>query len=346
MMRRMSVGSVAKSSCRISDSSPNGHVLSVGITGSGKSVRNEEMELDAAKNGHTVIVIDTNLSRKQDGIFEPIRDEYSVWTNRIDAREDGLSVSFLQPMAGNDGRHEDYVKVVNSAVLTLSAGYKIGIRQRTKLRKAVIFAMENRNNYTDEMTAIGVGLLQQEDTTAEGVYQRLWTVFNSRVFFQSVKYLRMGMINVISFTDMDKLTQATCVEIFISYLWRAIQYLNLFEGGEIVLSIDEFQNLPLGEGSVLRDILREGRKFGISLLLATQTLSVFPKEVRSILNQAGTKLYFRQAVNEAYNTSKEIDLRNKEHWMDILSSLKVGEAVATGNFCINGQEINHPILTR
>lgn len=346
MKRRVCIGNVEKSQCRISNSSPNGHVLSVGLTGSGKSVRNEEIELNAAKDGLMVIVIDINSSRSNGGVSGPMREEYLVWINQIDAKKDGLPVTFLKPMQNNDGSCEDYVKVVNSAVSSLSAGHKMGIRQETALRKAVAFAMNHCNDFPDEMMAIGEGLLRQDDSVAEGVYYKLWTVFNSKIFRPSVKRLHMGMVNVISFTDMDKLTQAAFVTAFISYLWRAIKYLDCFKGKEIVLSIDEFQNLPLGEGSVLRDILREGRKFGINLLLATQTLSVFNKDVRTILNQTGTKLYFRQAVNEINAMSKEIDPQNRVYWASVLSSLRVGEAIAVGSFCANGCEINHPILTK
>lgn len=65
------------------------------------------------------------------------------------------------------------------------------------------------------------------------------------------------------------------IEILLSYLWRSIQICSNREN--VTFSMNEYQNLMIGEGSVLRNILREGRKFKINLLLATQTLSVFLK---------------------------------------------------------------------
>ena len=151
-------------------------------------------------------------------------------------------------------------------------------------------------------------------------------------------------MNIISFTGIDRITQVTLVEILFSYLWRSIQCCSSRE--KTIFSIDEYQNLMLGEGSALRNILREGRKFGINLLLATQTLSIFPKDALSILNQAATHLYFRPVVNEIRSVAKEIDSENVKKWMSILKSLGKGEAVAVGNFCVHGKEIDHPILTR
>ena len=42
--------------------------------------------------------------------------------------------------------------------------------------------------------------------------------------------------------------------------------------------LDEVQNLDHRQGSPLEKMLREGRKFGVSLILATQTLSNLKKE--------------------------------------------------------------------
>ena len=96
----------------------------------------------------------------------------------------------------------------------------------------------------------------------------------------------------------------------------------------------------------MRTILREGRKFGISLLLATQMLSVFDNATRAVINQAATRLYFRPEANDIKNVAKEIDPENMQRWMNVLKTLKRGEAVTVGEFDISDREVCHPVLTR
>lgn len=317
-----------------------------GVSGSGKSSRANQIELKEAENGATVIIIDINRSHSNEMIYPPIWEEYRSRMNRIDAKRDGVNIEFLRPMREEDGQIEDMVTLINSATCALGSMQKLGSCQIGALREAIIFALSHREEFPDEMTAIGVGLLQQEGTTAKGVYQKLWTVINSRVFRRSNKYIKRGAINLVSFIGLDKLTQATLVEVLLFSLWRIIQYQRRPFGNKVVLALDEFQNLSLREGSILRDLLREGRKFGVYLLLTTQSRKVFPKDTLAILDQVGTKLFFRPAMSEVRSIAKEIAPDEVAKWERILSSLQIGEAVAVGNLSLGEMEISHPVLTK
>ena len=332
--------------CWTSPYTMNKGISITGNPGSGKTSRMNRIELMEANNEKTVIVLDTNCTHADEMIYAPIKKGYLERTNRINVKTDGLNIEFLKPIQGKSGQNEDFVDVINAAVWALGGTQRMGNCQIGALREALIFAMEHREEFADEMTAIKEGLLRQENATANGVYQRLWTVINSKVFRTNEKYIQPGMINLISFVGIDKITQSILVEILLSALWRTAKYQGDFYGGERVLSVDEFQNLPLREGSMLRDILREGRKFGISLLLATQTLKVFPKETVALLDQMGTKLYFRPAMSEVRSIAKEIAPDDIERWVIILSQLRCGEAVDVGSFMVGVAEVNHPILTR
>ena len=65
-----------------------------------------------------------------------------------------------------------------------------------------------------------------------------------------------------------------------------------------VIVLDEIQNLDHRLDSPLGQFLTEGRKFGISLILATQTLSNLDKDERDRLFQASHKLFFKPADTE------------------------------------------------
>ena len=97
--------------------------------------------------------------------------------------------------------------------------------------------------------------------------------------------------------------------------------------------LDEIQNLDNRLDAPLAKILTEGRKFGLSAILATQTLSNLPQEARDRLFQATHKLFFKPAETElkeyasilANATHDKIDI-----WKDRLSKLNKGECYSLG----------------
>jgi hypothetical protein len=61
----------------------------------------------------------------------------------------------------------------------------------------------------------------------------------------------------------------------------------------LILVIDEFQHLDTSKNSIINEILREGRKYGVSFWLASQTVS---SENGALFNtcvkQAGVRIFF------------------------------------------------------
>jgi DNA phosphorothioation-dependent restriction protein DptH len=100
-----------------------------------------------------------------------------------------------------------------------------------------------------------------------------------------------------------------------------------------IIVLDEIQNLSHKLESPLGQFLTEGRKFGISLILATQTLSNLEKEERDRLFQASHKVFFRPADTEIRAFSQilaDSTGRKAEEWVARLSSLKRGECYSLG----------------
>ena len=100
-----------------------------------------------------------------------------------------------------------------------------------------------------------------------------------------------------------------------------------------IVVLDEIQNLSLQSGSPVDKILREGRKFGMGLIAATQSFSGV-KQSLSTLNQAACKLYFRPADNEMAECGKLLhDLDSSfsaSEWKEQLARLKRGECYFIG----------------
>ena len=100
-----------------------------------------------------------------------------------------------------------------------------------------------------------------------------------------------------------------------------------------VIVLDEIQNLDHRLESPLGKFLTEGRKFGISLVLATQTLSNLLPDQRDRLFQAGHKLFFRPAETEikSYAAILAASSEHKQNvWVKRLSELKKGECWSLG----------------
>jgi len=114
---------------------------------------------------------------------------------------------------------------------------------------------------------------------------------------------------------------------------------------DITLTVDEVQNLSMSKNSVLFELLTEARAYGLKLLLATQSMSVFNKIQISALNQCAIKLMFKPASNDSSKLSKMMNVNNDKLWQKILENLKIGEAVAVGSLSCNGKELSNPIIT-
>lgn len=79
----------------ITETSPNGHLVITGVSGSGKSVRIADIEEHIVENGGTVIALDVN------GTHE--KNEKSKYFNYISAQKDGLNREILYMSLVNEG---------------------------------------------------------------------------------------------------------------------------------------------------------------------------------------------------------------------------------------------------
>jgi len=119
-------------------------------------------------------------------------------------------------------------------------------------------------------------------------------------------------------------------------LWDIFDYAssNGSKNSPLPIVLDEIQNLDHRSDSPLDKLLREGRKFGISLILATQTLSNFDAEERDRLFQASHKLFFAPADTEVKRYADilkdNVPGTNRDEWIQRLKSLQKGECLSLG----------------
>lgn len=341
----MYIGKIGEKICRTSIDAANQSVCLSGLSGSGKTTRLNLMELMQVKDGGTVIVLDVNMSHSDDRIFAHIKKDYLHAVNRVSILKDGMGDGLL-PMLPSEAGNEEFVLAVNAAVQALSSAQSMGIRQIGTLRRIIIEAMRLRRRFKTEAETLEFVLSEQEGEIAEAVQEKFWTILRCGALKPASKTMQREKINIIDFSGADLITQSCLSEIFLSNLWRRVRTPDRVNANNVMVVLDEFQNLSLKRDATLPNLLREGRKFGVNLLLATQTLEIFPAEVLPMLNQTATKLYFRQTQNEARRIAKEIDDKKTTEWAKKLAGLRVGEAIAVGNICVDGREINRPLLLK
>ena len=100
-----------------------------------------------------------------------------------------------------------------------------------------------------------------------------------------------------------------------------------------VIVLDEVQNLDHREESPLAQLLREGRKFGFALILATQIMSNLDKDEKDRLFNAAHKLFFRPADTEMRTYAEIAAISTDERsdiWVKRLAALRKGECYSLG----------------
>jgi len=140
-------------------------------------------------------------------------------------------------------------------------------------------------------------------------------------------------IHILQLTNLSKDIQRLIAEFA---LWDFFAYATR-NGGKnkpLPIVLDEMQNLDHRSDRALDKLLREGRKFGVGMVLATQTISNFNKEQRSRLFQAGHKLFFKPAETERREFAQIlVDVaggRSRDEWIAELSKLGKGECWSIG----------------
>lgn len=241
----------------VSSKAPNQHVAVFGMSGTGKSTRIAEMAESAVEEGKMVIALD--LSGADFTKLENV--------NYISALEDGIDIKLLE------SNNPIYIRHITGIFQGI---FGLGDQQVGTLRVALNFAVENKKNYPDEMTAIAEGLRLQDTRSADTAYNRLWGMLSGNIIRKSKKQIYKNAINVISFKGLTPQGQREMAEFLISILWLKIRETGTVSK-KMVLIIDEFQNY-VRKDSVLLEMLREARKYNVSIIIATQSVEDMSKE--------------------------------------------------------------------
>jgi len=140
-------------------------------------------------------------------------------------------------------------------------------------------------------------------------------------------------VNVVQLASFSKDIMQIATEFI---LWDLYAYAcaNGNKNSPLPIVLDEVQNLDHSLESPLGKMLTEGRKYGLSLILATQTLSMLSKEEQDRIFQASHKLFFAPAETETNTYAKLLEQsvpgKDRKYWIKELSRLQKGECISVG----------------
>lgn len=144
-------------------------------------------------------------------------------------------------------------------------------------------------------------------------------------------------IIVLQLSTISEASRKFLTEVILLTLWKEIFLLGDSKKFQTLL-LDEFHNLSVKNGSAIYSFLREGRRFGVGIVLATQYITNYSEDEIETLMQAGNSLVFHPVDRNIVFSAKMIDFENAKAWHVILSRLGRGEVVLKGHFRITGKD--------
>jgi DNA phosphorothioation-dependent restriction protein DptH len=323
----------------------NRHLLIFGSSGQGKTYAIQCLLYEMNKFRQNSLIIDYTNGFLPNQL-ESVTDEVLQPKQHV-IKNDPLPINPFIPQASDSGGivfKESPNDIAKRIVGLFDSVYQIGDQQYSVMHRAIMDGVESlgREMNLDLMLAKIESLAEDKrfKTPAQSLYNKLRPFVLDRpfrsgeegvdweYFFSSQKPL----CNIFQLAGMDERSSRLITEFILWDLYGYLQAKGQKSNPKIVV-LDEVQNLDHKEGSPLSKYLREGRKFGLSLILATQTISNMKKDERDRMFQAEHKLFFKPADTELKTFADIAALATRQRsndWVGRLSSLAKGECYSIG----------------
>ena len=310
----------------------NKHLLILGKSGSGKTWCCYRMLEEMAKQKKLVYVFDYSGSYTEEELKKG-RMACEEAIGIISAGEKGIEWFYR-------GKHS-YVAFEDALVKALH----IKSRRQKKILHTVVRKMQqNHSDMTisavlEEMETLEE--LKSADYTEESkkledslsFYEELDLVLREQPEGEAFRQNPQDkFIMIVELSDHGEFDRQFLTEFLTEILWQEVK--ERCRSVDYIL-YDEFQWMPLGKGTTLSEMLREGRKRGVGVWLASQFLSGCSAEAIDTLMQVNNFLFFKPAKSSENTIAKLIGKNSWKEWKDALSGLKVGECIVSGHFAIN-----------
>lgn len=321
------------------ESLQNRHLLIFGASGSGKTYAIQCLLAELARHHQNSLIVDYT-----DGFLpehlEPIFIEQTAQETHL-VVTDPLPINPFrfqtQTIAGKIIKEGPF-KVASRIASVFNSVYStIGEQQNAELVNTIEAGLEADENY--DLEALLKDLNEKGDV-ARALANKITPFIKTQPFvkgesdsWKAIFIKHEGKVHILQLATVSRDVQQLITEFT---LWDLYDFASSNGNKNLPLPIvlDEVQNLDHRKDSPLEKVLREGRKFGISLILATQTLSNFEAQERDRLFQAAHKLFFAPADTEIKRFADilrdNFPTASKDEWTQRLSRLQKGECLSIG----------------
>ncbi len=316
--------------------SSNPHVLIVGESGSGKTYTASRLVIELARAQLPSIVFDYGQGFSLQHAPRAFRDD--VRTTELQLSRDGIAINPLQIFpVDTHGPATVAQRVADTFVRVYP---RLGVQQHALLRRAVLellseagISAENPRTWTlpppsfRDLEQKLTEYADAEDAATRRAASSAGPHVSTLFFFNTFR--KTG--HALSWSDL----LARCNEVWILQLgglevsveravtefllWSLIRYFEVLGPGPLrcFVVLDEAHKLAFGPGSPVEKILREGRKFGLGVILASQQ----PEDFSAVaFANTATKIVF-QIADQTGHVSRQLHRKVKNgHSYDYIAS--------------------------
>lgn len=240
--------------------------------------------------------------------------------------------------------------MVDRVVQVIDFVFDLGIQQRTLLSETILQGYR-ANGESYSFATLADELRYSEDRALQNVYGRISTLLSRDPFSYEADFDwgqifgDEGIIHIFQLKGYQLNIQKVLIEFL---LWDLYQYATR-TGNEmkpLPVILDEVQNLDFSGSSPAVKILREGRKFGVSGIFATQSLdSIKGNDAEAIYN-AAEQLHFLPPDSQVSAIARSItsNSNDRKNVENSLKTLLKGEAVVYGPVQLAEGELSGPMI--
>jgi hypothetical protein len=280
---------------------PNPHISITGETGSGKTQATKALLRELGQQGVPILVLDF----KDDYSQPDYTDAEGLTTH--DASLGGLPFNPMIPPVDPQSGHASPMSHIYQLVGIVRRIYKLGDQQAYRLREALKEVYEIQGVGTkpfmpteDQMYLPfeSVNDVLRRSKENEALLGRLSTIFDLNLFASSQE--EIAFAELVSDSTVIRLSQLpgdevknAVAEFFLMALHTHLLRLTHPHALRRLLVLDEAWRLV--QSPFLEPLMREGRAFGLGVIVATQ----FPKDLPdAVAGNTATRLFFSQAGSD------------------------------------------------
>lgn len=306
----------------------NDSIAIYGQAGEGKSYTKAQIMARRFVQGYDILVFDTSASDTYEALCTNLSKEFvdeNVIFRKLDDGELNIDIFNIDRTASLPSQKKELLGIITAGVGELS------VPQANLLRSAISDLLEvsdkNKPISSDDL----LELLDEDGMTCESLCSRLGP------FVEDIKEYKLTngtwkdifsgerKIHVVHINEKYSNTGNQIIDALLAGLF------NFKQGNPkrpLSVVVDEVQNHNMSVSSPIRKILKEGRKYRLSIIASTQDFYARSTEIGSALGKADMQIHHRPTQDSANLVTTE--LRWKKADMVRFDSMNRGDVIIKG----------------